>query len=647
MKYRSEIDGLRTVAVLPVVFYHFGIPPFTGGFVGVDVFFVISGFLITQLLVQDETLGRFSIVRFYERRVRRIVPALVVVMAACVPVAMYTMLPVDLVRFGSSIVATVAFSSNFFFWRFTDYFTGSGGSAPLLHTWSLAVEEQFYIFYPLLLVFLYGRGKRNLPVTLGILGLGSLAASLWAIDHMPVAAFYLSPFRAWELLLGAVIATTAWVPKNRLTNEVLSVLGLGLIGWACLAYSDLDVFPGWRALPPCLGAGLIIFSNRDRKTLVGQLLSLPVAVFIGKISYSLYLWHWPLVVFYRLIWSAMPDLETGIVLTALAIGLATLSWRYVERPFREGASRAVPLLSRRSVFAAAGLAGGLLLAFGSVTIAAAGFPDRLRPDVRRIAGYMDYSSTREFVQTNELGTCQVSERSSLPWPAPGCLALRRGARNILIWGDSHAAQYFYGLDIASAGSAYHLLHAAFSGCLPQSGPSERERSCTDFNSAIIKFARDKADGVIISGRWLDYPDAPARLEATVDTLQKSAVPVVVLGPSIEYGDKLPIILARHAQFEPGTPLNASPYLYAGLFALDSRLKTELRGKKGVTYISVLDSICPKKACPTTLPDGSPLQWDASHLTAAGSRVVGAKLWPDLMNAFSSMAARRQTAKADG
>ena len=300
LRYRADIDGLRAIAVLPVVLFHFGFSTFAGGFVGVDVFFVISGFLITSLIVVEIDESRFSIVRFYERRIRRIFPALFLVIIVTSIASAIILLPNDLKRYAKSVVAADWFFSNFEFWREAGYFDVDAHQKPLLHTWSLAVEEQFYLIFPpfLLLAARYLR-RRYLLIIMPIFVL-SLTFSIWAVYAKPSLAFYLTPSRMWEIMLGAWLALIPWEAGKRFIPPsgygLLTLLGIGMIAYGVFTFSANTPFPGAMALLPCGGAALVIFGGQNHPSMVSRLLATGPLVFVGKISYSLYLWHWPLIV---------------------------------------------------------------------------------------------------------------------------------------------------------------------------------------------------------------------------------------------------------------------------------------------------------------------------------------------------------------
>ncbi|HEY8017832.1 MAG TPA: acyltransferase, partial [Dongiaceae bacterium] len=348
--YRSDIDGLRAVAVLSVIAFHVKFSAFPGGYIGVDVFFVISGYLIGAIILEEVRAGRFSLLAFYERRVRRIFPALAALLILLsIPAYLY-LLPNELTAYGGSVLAATFSVSNFYFLLHTGYFAAPAYYLPLLHTWSLAIEEQFYIFLPLFILLLHRLVPRLLPLLLLAATILSFALCLQKTGVDQAAAFYLPWTRAWELLLGTLVALGLFAqPRTPLWRNVATLAGLALILGPAVAYNAATVFPGINALAPCLGAALIIAAGRAGDSLVAWLLSWRPLVFIGRISYSLYLWHWPVIVF--MIMSGLtPSTHQPSWLKFLAVVisviLATLSWRYVETPFRSGPRRP----SRRRLF---------------------------------------------------------------------------------------------------------------------------------------------------------------------------------------------------------------------------------------------------------------------------------------------------------
>ena len=323
MTYRREIDGLRALAVLPVILFHAGLEAFSGGFVGVDVFFVISGYLITGVIISDLEKERFSLIDFYERRARRILPALFLVMFVCLPFSWVLLLPHDLKDFSDSLLAVPLYISNFLFWSESGYFERAAEMKPLLHTWSLAVEEQFYLFFPLFFMLLWRWGKRWLLVMMGLLGSASLVYAQWASLAQPAAAFYLLAARSWELLLGGLAAfyilSDQHKKSGRLFSEMASMLGLVLVLFSIFNFSKETPFPGVYALVPTLGAILIILYAKS-DTVLGKILSLKIFVSIGLVSYSAYLWHQPIFAFARHQSIVTPETHVFIMLSILSLG---------------------------------------------------------------------------------------------------------------------------------------------------------------------------------------------------------------------------------------------------------------------------------------------------------------------------------------
>ena len=332
MKYRAEIDGLRALAVVPVILYHAGFELFSGGFVGVDVFFVISGYLITTILIEDIENKRFSIVNFYERRARRILPALFFVMLVCIPFAWMWMLPSQIKDFSQSLVAMSLFASNILFWRESGYFDAATKEKPLLHTWSLAVEEQYYVLFPIFLILAWRFGKNRVFWMIVVMAAISLLLSEWGWRNRASANFYLAPTRAWELFAGSIAAFI--VQKQGVqTNNSLALVGLAAIVFSIFHFDESTPFPSVYALVPVLGVVLLVL-YADKETFAAKLLSNKVFVGFGLISYSAYLWHQPLFAFARIRSFENPSLLLMSALSIFSIVLAYFSWRFIEKPFR-------------------------------------------------------------------------------------------------------------------------------------------------------------------------------------------------------------------------------------------------------------------------------------------------------------------------
>lgn len=341
MKYRSEIDGLRAIAVIPVILYHAGIKTISGGFVGVDIFFVISGYLITTIILSEMEQNTFSIVNFYERRARRILPALFLVMLVSFPFAWFLLMPSEMKGFSESLAAVSSFSSNILFWKESDYFDTANELKPLLHTWSLAVEEQYYILFPLFLMLMWRYRKRWILSLFMLVAGISLATAQWGAYNKPSATFYLLPTRGWELAIGAGIAfyfiyrkeTIRTLLSHKLVDEMLGALGFVMIGCSIFIFNKHTPFPSIYTLLPTVGTGLIILFSSSQ-TMIGRLLSTKPLVTIGLISYSAYLWHQPIFAFARHLFFSEPGYLVFLCLTILVFLLSYLTWKFVERPFR-------------------------------------------------------------------------------------------------------------------------------------------------------------------------------------------------------------------------------------------------------------------------------------------------------------------------
>ncbi|MCK0206474.1 acyltransferase [Starkeya koreensis] len=504
MKYRREIDGLRAVAVVPVILFHAGFEVFSGGFVGVDVFFVISGYLITIILLTEIEKGEFSIAKFYERRARRILPALFVVMAACLPFAWLWMVPDQLKAFGQSVTAVVFFVSNILFWQESGgYFAPAAELKPLLHTWSLAVEEQYYLLAPVSLALLWRFGRRAVFWCVVATALASLLATEWGWRFAPRANFYLPQFRIWELLAGSICGFIATSRAPR-PNELLAAIGLALIVFAIFAFDSGTPFPSFYALVPVVGASLIVL-YAHKGTFTARLLSTPVLVGIGLISYSAYLWHQPLFAFARIRSMADPSPELMSGLAVLSLALAYLSWRYVEQPFRRGP---IPLLpSRQAVFRASTVAGVLFAAIGTYANVSKGIPSRLAAIEPGSREERLMASARMPMGT---GRCEPGPRTNGAGALCAVFEPANAERRILIVGDSHSSVMLPAWAGVGERNAVYWLGAP--GCPPLIGVSVHGGMfdlgvCEDVARRQIEMVKERGfDTVVLVARWSLYPD---------------------------------------------------------------------------------------------------------------------------------------------
>jgi peptidoglycan/LPS O-acetylase OafA/YrhL len=639
--YRADIDGLRAVAILPVVLFHYGVPGFSGGFVGVDVFFVISGFLITSLILSELRAGKFSIVNFYERRVRRIFPALFFMLLAATVAGYVLLFPYAFRLYGESAVATSLFVSNFKFWDQAGYFDLSASEKPLLHTWSLAVEEQFYLVFPpiLMAVARWGRG-RYLAAIIPLLVL-SLAVSIWQTYAAPTAAFYLLPSRLWELMLGAALAAQPMAMTTPLERKLLAYGGIGAIVMAVLQYSNTTPFPGLAALVPCLGAALVIAMGTDGTTPVNRFLSSPIAVFTGKISYSLYLWHWPILIYARYAMGRDPDAFEAAALIVASLAIASFSWRFVEQPFR----RRTALPKRGSLFAGAGAA-MLTAVLAGLAIGPwlRGAPQRYDAQTRAILAVED--------GRNPI-VCPGAAPMEKPTDPPCALGHSAdGTYSFLLWGDSHADAMSQSLAAAADDAGQMGLKAGHDACPPLLGVrnigaaqcNDTERRNEDILAIIRKY---DVKTVILAARWAVYArglfvkleedpkillnDAESRevsfaedarvfkraLFRTVETLRKDGRRVVIVGPWPEPGLRVPQLLAKARLF--GTTTDFGPtrdeFLARQSAVFDAFRQFE--GDEGVKILPTHEELCASGHCKVE-EDGQPLYWDDDHLSRLGA-----------------------------
>ncbi|WP_261455614.1 acyltransferase family protein [Serratia ficaria] len=624
MKYRADIDGLRALAVLPVIAYHMGLGGIPGGFTGVDIFFVISGYLISGIIFQEYIKGDFSYIDFYKRRSLRILPPLFVVLFATLAVGYHILLPVQVAELGKSALATTLFSSNFFFFSQTGYFDGPAELKPLLHTWSLAVEEQFYIIFPIILftALKFFRNRITLIITLIIAG--SFLLSLAGLKFQPSMTFYMLPTRAWELAMGAILAVSGMEHSPSLnkktTRHALSLLGLALIIFGFLWLDTTKKFPSYNALYPCVGAFLIILAGRD--SIVGKILALKPVVYIGMISYCLYLWHWPIIVYANLLLD-VSLWQKSLLVISLTFGLAIASRYLIEIPFRYKLKH-IPSKSIVAASAASVVLAASLTAFiGYIKNDNGSFST----ESLKIADYINYRGSNEYNYQYRLGECFINGEpgGDGAYDKKKCLKISETQKNFVLIGDSHGAHLWRAISLA-AGDKVNLMQATASGCKPVTEQKMSNR-CTDVINYVYKdfIPNNKIDGVIISARWNEYDKD--QLIKTIAYLRKYTENFYILGPTVEYKGPLPELLAYQ---ENGDPALASRSIVKGRKAMDSELKT-LTASMKVNYISVYDLICPAGHCLEMTDSGQPSAFDYGHFTLSGANYVAKGIVNQLNN----------------
>ncbi len=642
--YRPDIDGLRAVAVLPVVAFHLGIGAFSGGYVGVDVFFVISGYLITSLIMTDLRAGTFSYRVFYFRRIRRIAPAFFVVIAATTIAAWIVFFPSDMTDFAQSLVASTMFLANVHFADQFGYFDRGAEFAPLLHTWSLSIEEQYYLIFPLLLALAWRTGAGRAIILVAVLGALSFFYSVFLVaSGPPESAFFSSFGRFWEIFAGALLALAGRRVRlpDRLANST-ATLGLALIAVPVFLYRAETPFPGLAALVPVIGTGLIIAAGAAGTNRVGRVLSLPPVVAVGRISYSLYLWHWPIIVLHRHLMIPL-DNKQRLLIFAVSLGLAWLTWRFVERParrleFRDWWPRAA------SAFAASVV---LTVGLGLFVVHQDGAPWRLHePGLTEGILEARHVHPRWRDCIIKPGKDPHDAWCALPEDAD------RRRPDFLVWGDSHATALLPAVDRLSSAHGTKGFMATAPGCAPLLGvwPDNGFTACRTFNDDMIAHLKTAPPiPVILVGHWSIYA------EGTKAVLQTPAPPIFLTDDAATKGDRarsrrlfrdglartLAALTPRHEVYvvkqvhgyrDPVPAAMAAEIRFGSKFEKTSRADYDslvgytsttidaLADEFGVTVIDPASLLCPQGQC-LYAQSGTPLFFDGNHLSTAGALFI--------------------------
>ena len=630
-KYRPDIDGLRAIAVLAVLGFHAFPDVVRGGFIGVDVFFVISGFLISSILFANFEQRSFTYAGFYSRRIRRIFPALAVVLLAAFFAGWFLLLPSEYEQLGKYIAAGSGFVSNLLSWHEAGYFDNASDTKPLLHLWSLGVEEQFYILWPLLIGICWRYRFNFLAVTLLVAAI-SFGINIYSAHGYPDADFYSPLSRFWELMLGGTLAYLVlhrprYVPQF---GNLTALVGLSAVVASIWLIRGSKVFPGWWALLPAVGSFLLIAAPPT--TWVNRyLLGNRFMVGIGLISYPLYLWHMPLLVMARIVdFGTPPPSVRGLLLLA-SVALATATYFWIEKPlrFRMPANRSVTVLVAAIT---------VTLMAGAVCAMEGGLPGRFSPELR---SYLTFTKQYDFEKDARVGSCWLDRKDAADAFSPACVDPPAAGQDlVLLWGDSHAARFYPGL--RTVDSRDRIAQFTRDACAPILGEG-RFRWCdasNDFVAARIRAL--KPDIVILFSRWSKHLSEDPQdvrfqeLRATLAKLRDWGVPrVVVMGPAPNWQNELPLDLARKAIYRDSDiiPARTTWMLVPEVRAIDRLLERQVRDLPGVTYFSTYDALCDDSGCLTTV-DGKAdglTTFDYGHLTTQGATYVAQRLVQNIVH----------------
>ena len=635
--YRPEIDGLRAVAVASVVAYHIDKEWLPGGYVGVDVFFVISGFLITSIVWRELQLGSFSLADFYLRRVRRIIPVMLVVVLATLVAGAALLLPDALSRLSMSAMFAAASAANIYFWLYLDddYFAEASDQEPLLHLWSLGVEEQFYLVWPVLLLLLSKmvRGRNGTIVLFAAVMLAACSFGLAEAtnESRPKFSYFMLPARAGELMLGAVLAMAMarsrvlrWA-QAPLTAEILGVAGLSAIVYSITLLDDRSPFPGINALYPCIGAALVILAGPHSRVLRVGLANQPM-IWLGLLSYSVYLWHWPILAFIRYFYGTV-SVEHAVVAMVAILGLSVLSYRYIERP------------ARRLQWPGTKQFALLLVLPVAAVIAPAAYvwqEDGLKDGIESTEAYtegLDVLDAETDAAYNFDYNCQLHQHDPEILSDPRCLIGAehsvKGAPRVLLWGDSHAAHHVGAIDVLGEHGGVQIRNASHSSCPPVFGGDyshgNYKKGCSQFRPYIREHVRaGEFDVVILAAGWAKYDDPEFRSDVieTVAEIRASGASVVLLGqaPVLDTYNRecdmrwLRLGGSNCRELEVENEKRPIESFLASLQTADG----------AVSFLDISEAICSPTSCPAYL-DGKPLYFDKSHLSMSGSRRIGERI----------------------
>jgi peptidoglycan/LPS O-acetylase OafA/YrhL len=613
---RNDIQGLRAISVIAVVLFHAWQSLLPGGFVGVDMFFVISGFVITKTILKDIKGGEFSIGQFYRRRVKRIFPALYLVLLVSAIAAVLILSPKHLVDFEKSTLATIFFSSNLYFFKSSGYFDGAAILKPLLHTWSLSVEEQFYFVYPIVFVFIQQKYPKWLVRALLITALLSLIFSEALLRKHPSAMFYLAPSRAFELIVGALAACPLLLPLAERFRNGVSLVGLAMVCGAVTLINEQMPFPGVTALLPCAGVALIIYSGNCGPTLAGRMLSFGPLVFIGNLSYSLYLWHWPALALARnFVGGDLGNYVTFFVLAVAALA-AYVSFKYVEQPILQNRWKALPYLRIGLVMMVA------LPTLSMPALLSHGYPQRFSP-----ASHALFAASEDF---NPRRTeCHSDEAAPIPYERNCIFGNPGGTPDVAVWGDSHGAEIVVPLGERLKKEGRAVMQITASACPPVLKYKVRDRPhCEEHNDQTLKYllADQRIKVVVLAANFSGYQNNEftkmlSGYQELVATLRAGGKRVILIAPIPVFDFDPPALLGTRNEWRQST--------------LDIGLPTRVYRQQNEQAFDMLNSIqstaqdlvlpqsvfCDPEMCRSYSAGQGVLYFNSNHLSLVGAKVL--------------------------
>lgn len=624
-KYRPDIDGLRAIAVLAVLGFHAFPEWVKGGFIGVDIFFVISGYLISTIIIKGLQRDSFSFFEFYSHRIRRIFPALLLVLIACYALGWFTLLAEEYAQLGKHIAAGAGFVSNLVLWKESGYFDASSDVKPLLHLWSLGIEEQFYVVWPLIMWMAWKR-RVNFLFVIVIVTISSFFVNIVTINENPIAAFYSPLSRFWELLIGAILACISVGGNHKILRalngsyvNILALIGVTLITIPIIFLDKKSLFPGWWALFPTIGAALIIASNGA--WINKNILSHKLMVWIGLISYPLYLWHWPVLTYLKIDIAESPTVYARGIALMVSLGLAWATYWFVERQFRKNSRlrlKTIMVLFLMIVFGYVGY--NLYIREGN------GF--RLLKLMPEITGLRP-NHTLEWRR----GVCFIETEGVEHFADDICV--EKGKRPMLfLWGDSYAASLYPGFKKAQAEGGFAMSQFTYAACKPELGASYSGSTlCKDSNKHVLSIIQQtKPNYVFLNARWNSGDDL-SMLLPTVDELKRAGISnIILMGPAPTWVEGLPRTIFSYYRKEHKTPpLRSMKFNSESVYKLDADFSKFASANK-ILYVSQLDILCNDEGCLTRTSQDSKdiMSFDGGHYTPQAGRYVVENFLPKIL-----------------